>query len=583
MKISSGSHLPHERSPIEGGRRDAGEGVDASSRPATLDAPGEIGARLPLRGTDRSPEQGADVASQTYAVLQKYASAPAADLRADSRTAGLYRDGKGNAYINANDRAYAVRYDRDNGTWRLHHSAEPAKAQYPVRSDGRGNWEIHHEVGLLGGGPRISHEIKDQIAALLRDGWSNAAVMKMFSISQSVVYAVRDRIAMPPAVPLASFEFRENVATRLAAGTPAAQIARELGVHPRTVLLIEEARRATTPRLRDIRLPGPSTGGEASVRGEGDGTVSPTQATRRLQMHEILDRNITRPPPRVATISDVCAMRNGGWSDTAIRNVLKLSDERWEALGLRRPSGSSTPSAPQQLRPDLVAGTSGRMSDAQVARELGVQQQMVRLPGDAQPERTPALASRMPLAPVGALPARAVPSSTVSRRPPSPQPGTSTGGETYPRLGSGGSGQSDSAPPPKRLRTESVPPDGAQALNFAVIKRLGQGVESGQVARELRIPERDVVRMGIAHLERLIGMHEGPGHDARPGDAARSHTVSRASTEPEPQRMRVPPEAVARSDRAMLDRLLDEEFSDLDMTAFKALIGESPEHSPEQG
>lgn len=82
-----------------------------------------------------------------------YAVTPRRNLQADSSSPGIFRDEKGQTYIQAADQNWPVRYDKDNATWRAYQPNDPAKPQYPVSLDERGNWQIHDNVGLKGGTP----------------------------------------------------------------------------------------------------------------------------------------------------------------------------------------------------------------------------------------------------------------------------------------------------------------------------------------------------------------------------------------------------------------------------------------------
>ena len=87
-------------------------------------------------------------------VPDTYASKPHEALAPDPQFRGIYRDGKGNAYIQQSDRTYAVTYDKDNGTWQINSPYGGTKPQYAVRLNDQGNWEINPDTGLLGGGPK---------------------------------------------------------------------------------------------------------------------------------------------------------------------------------------------------------------------------------------------------------------------------------------------------------------------------------------------------------------------------------------------------------------------------------------------
>ncbi|MGQ5524110.1 RHS repeat domain-containing protein [Chitinimonas sp. PSY-7] len=66
-------------------------------------------------------------------------------------TAGIYIE-EGSRYIKVVEQFYSVRYDVNNGTWRVFLQENAAKPSIPVRYQ-NGEWSIHSEVGLEGGSP----------------------------------------------------------------------------------------------------------------------------------------------------------------------------------------------------------------------------------------------------------------------------------------------------------------------------------------------------------------------------------------------------------------------------------------------
>lgn len=90
--------------------------------------------------------------TEQFGVPVQYARTPGGDLHTDPGAQGVLRDDKGQAYIDVSGKTYPVRYDKDNGTWRVNNPDDPAKFQYPVRQDEQGNWQVHDDVGLKGGG-----------------------------------------------------------------------------------------------------------------------------------------------------------------------------------------------------------------------------------------------------------------------------------------------------------------------------------------------------------------------------------------------------------------------------------------------
>ncbi len=90
------------------------------------------------------------------------------DEYATSAKPGVYvnRNG-GSNFIVANDRAYAVSYDKDNGTYRILDSSNPSRFSYPVRRNPEtGQWEIHNDVGLKGGGDNERWQLESTLSTL---------------------------------------------------------------------------------------------------------------------------------------------------------------------------------------------------------------------------------------------------------------------------------------------------------------------------------------------------------------------------------------------------------------------------------
>ncbi|MFM0161328.1 hypothetical protein [Paraburkholderia sediminicola] len=116
-------------------------------------APAEAGKAPADASQARAPGTSAPSTSGTqFDVPAQYASKPAGNLQADPHSPGVFRDDKGQAFIRSGDQTWPVRYDRDNGTWRVYNPDNPTKYQYPVRADENGNWQVHNDVGLKGGG-----------------------------------------------------------------------------------------------------------------------------------------------------------------------------------------------------------------------------------------------------------------------------------------------------------------------------------------------------------------------------------------------------------------------------------------------
>lgn len=150
---------------ISGGEQSVGP----RSMPAVFDAAGHRpsegagvanGATLP----GSSPFTG----SKQFGVPASYASKPSGHLQADLGNQGVVRDDKGQALIRQGGQTYPVRYDKDNGTWRVYSPENPTKYQYAVKQDERGDWHTHGQVGLPGGWLGDAGQAKHQAIANVR-------------------------------------------------------------------------------------------------------------------------------------------------------------------------------------------------------------------------------------------------------------------------------------------------------------------------------------------------------------------------------------------------------------------------------
>lgn len=86
-----------------------------------------------------------------FDVPSAYARPPSGKLQVDPRNVGVYLDEKGQSYIQANRNTYPVTFDKDNNTWRVARPDNPSGYRYPVQIE-QGNWQVHGDVGLPGGG-----------------------------------------------------------------------------------------------------------------------------------------------------------------------------------------------------------------------------------------------------------------------------------------------------------------------------------------------------------------------------------------------------------------------------------------------
>ncbi|MBN3754989.1 hypothetical protein G3N95_18725 [Paraburkholderia sp. Tr-20389] len=130
------------------GGRPLSRPVSSPTRDSAGDAAG-TGGQVKSGGTGSATPQPA--ASGTGWVPDTYEATSNGGLTPDKPSPGIYRDSMGQGYIKQGGKTYAVRYDRDNATWRVVSPEGGAKPSYPVRLKGDGTWELNPDVGLKGG------------------------------------------------------------------------------------------------------------------------------------------------------------------------------------------------------------------------------------------------------------------------------------------------------------------------------------------------------------------------------------------------------------------------------------------------
>jgi len=200
----------------------AGTGVRAGTKSLVDDASGRIVAQT---AADRALSPEAKIAAQAlekktlaeagppvdpvselaheavgispYGSLANYAdpNVVPSSLRKGTQS-GILEDSKGDSYIELGGKAYHVRFDRDNDTWRVFDKGAPWKPQYAVRlNETTHAWEVHGNVGLLGGAPRISAEKRREIVRLLNEGeMSKARIAARVGVGRSTVHQVAREI-----------------------------------------------------------------------------------------------------------------------------------------------------------------------------------------------------------------------------------------------------------------------------------------------------------------------------------------------------------------------------------------------------
>lgn len=122
----------------------AADMAHTQSRP---DAPGPAPALNQRDAANSGSHEPALRLPAAYAIER-----PVGALSPVTQQPNLYRDAGGGQYIHHDSAWYPVRHDADNGTLRVWLPDRPYKPQYPIRRDTDGNFTLHNNVGLKGGG-----------------------------------------------------------------------------------------------------------------------------------------------------------------------------------------------------------------------------------------------------------------------------------------------------------------------------------------------------------------------------------------------------------------------------------------------
>lgn len=151
MRVQSASSQTNQ-SDQANATQGAGPAATPGAAPPVFDTSAHGVSEGERRASGVSPDETRPFASNArFGVPAHYAIEPDGQLRADAIHRRVYRDDCGAAYIRQGTQAYPVRYDKDNGTWRVHRPDSPTKYAYPVKPDDSGSWHAHGEVGVPGG------------------------------------------------------------------------------------------------------------------------------------------------------------------------------------------------------------------------------------------------------------------------------------------------------------------------------------------------------------------------------------------------------------------------------------------------
>lgn len=312
-----------------------------------------------------------------------------------SATPGVYVDeANGQKFILTDNEAFAVRYDKDNTTYRIYDRANPTRPTYPVRHDsGSGNWEIHRDVGLQGGAPLISEETKLKAKELLSDGWKQTEVATQLGISAKTVYHIKKSFTVPAIwrMPLRSDPFRREVVAQLNAGTPREHIARDKHIQPETVDYIDQHYRrdrqapqqttgtrqptvSAAPRRPASPQPGTSTGGHTYPSAKRPRVDSPQPSGREAMTSEVL-RQVENQIP-AEQIAKNLGLTPEAVNETIERYVMdetrKLHEELLTEQARQPIAAAGTPAVPPAVQQEVIRQLGEGHTPTDIAAHTGL-------------------------------------------------------------------------------------------------------------------------------------------------------------------------------------------------------------------
>lgn len=161
---------------------------DAQAAGKAIDDVTAVQAGPPVDPTSQLVHQR--TGSSAYGSLEAYADSDVdlADLHSGARP-GILEDARGDRYVAIDGKAYHVRFDDHGDTWRVFMKGAALKPQYPVRlNEITHRWEINPDVGLAGGGPKISDQTRKEIIRLIKEGkLSRAQIAATLGISTNPI------------------------------------------------------------------------------------------------------------------------------------------------------------------------------------------------------------------------------------------------------------------------------------------------------------------------------------------------------------------------------------------------------------
>ncbi|MFL9904714.1 hypothetical protein PQR71_42415, partial [Paraburkholderia fungorum] len=357
----------------------------------------------------------------------------------------MFVDKQGGQHIDKGGHWYRVKYDADNGTLRVTHPDDASKPTYPVRIGADGTFEVHGDVGLKGGGPKpvpreFTDELKQEMRGLFNEGKTHREVseqlglplgqVRQFSREETARWRVREGKI--------SDEKKQEILEDIRQGLAADDVAARTLTSTQTVRKVaKEFSVAIHAESRE--LPVEKRQQVADMLNEG---LSGAEVSRRTGISESTVGNIgreysvvrARTPARantLATTQRAVGLLKRGMTYAAVADKLGVSKASIHNIAHENHIVSHPkPRIGQDVRQEVIDRLDRGRSQISIAKEFGISTDSVRRIASkhrldevvaatfagADPQQIEALASNLDRRMPGA--------------PGSPQPGTSTGGET---------------------------------------------------------------------------------------------------------------------------------------------------------
>lgn len=376
---------------------------------------------------------------------------------------GVFMDPKGGRHIEKDGHWYSVKYDADNRTLRVTHPQDASKPTYPVRTGPDGTYEVHSDVGLKGGAPKRAPELtpeqKQEMRRLFNEDKTHQEVADELGVPLGQVrqFAREETARWRVDKGKVSDEKKQDILDGLRRGLSVDDVAARTLVSRTTVRKVGgEAGVALLPIDRQIRIPIETRQRVADLLSEGLsgrevasqlGISHKTVTAIGREYHVVVPASARLIPPetRQAAIEKL----RTGIGPTAVARELGIPVRTVARIAHETGVLSSGPDISPDTRQQVIERVRRRDLQKDIAKDLDIsvrsvsrivsrnklEEIMAATFAGADPQEIDALSSNM--------------GRRRARAPDSPQPGTSTGGET-----------AQPGPAPKRARPD---PEGGAA------------------------------------------------------------------------------------------------------------------------